>query len=264
MDVINVLMFGDITGKPGRRAIKEKLQLLREDLNVDLVIANGENAAGGNGITKEIAEQLFEDGIDILTMGNHVWDKREVFDFIDEEKRILRPANFPPGTPGRGFEIYKDRHGRNVAVICLSGRVFMGSELDCPFRGTEQILNSLPKDIKVILIDFHAEATSEKLALAYDLDGKVSALVGTHTHVQTADEQVLAQGTGYMTDLGMTGPKNSVLGIRPEIIIRKFKTQLPQKFEIENGPFVLNGAFLRINTVTGKCQEIRRISCLEG
>ncbi|RYD05399.1 hypothetical protein N752_08630 [Desulforamulus aquiferis] len=206
------LMIGDIVGNPGRRAIIDNLNYLRSELRVNFVIANGENAAGGHGITKDIAKQLFTAGIDVFTMGNHVWNKKEIIDYIDKEKRLLRPANYPPGTPGLGYNIYNSPCGNKIAVINISGRVFM-QELDCPFRTISQILEEINGKAKIIVVDFHAEATSEKMAMGWFLDGKVSAICGTHTHVQTADERILPNGSAYITDIGMTGPRDSVIAL---------------------------------------------------
>ncbi|MBS3976536.1 MAG: TIGR00282 family metallophosphoesterase [Syntrophomonadaceae bacterium] len=252
---MNVLMIGDIFGKPGRRAVKKLLPEIIRNYQVDFVIANGENAAGGTGITHDTADELLSSGIDVLTMGNHVWDKKEVFNFIDMEKRILRPANYPPGTPGLGFNVFQAHNNLDVAVVNLSGRVFIG-HLDCPFRILEDILISLKKKTQIIFVDFHAEATSEKLAMGWYLDGRVTAICGTHTHIQTADARVLPGGTAYITDLGMTGPRNSVLGVESSLVIQKFLTQMPVKFEVAGGPAQFNGVIIGLNTVTGKATGI--------
>lgn len=260
---MRILMLGDIVGKPGRRAVQAKLNQVKNEWKTDFVIANGENAAGGNGITREIADELFDAGIDVLTMGNHVWDKKEILTFIDNEWRILRPANYPPGTPGQGAGVFKT-NTEKIGIICLSGRVFMGEQLDCPFRLGEAIAQKLRDEVKVILVDFHAEATSEKIALGWHLAGKVSAVCGTHTHVLTADERVLPPGTAYISDLGMTGPRDSVLGVNTMTVVNKFLTQLPTRFEVASGPYQLNGVVIDIEEKTGMATAIQRITLIEG
>lgn len=252
---MKVLMIGDIFGKPGRRTVKQLLPQLRQLHQVDFIIANGENAAGGTGITSDTADELLSSGIDVLTMGNHVWDKKEVFDFIDMDSRILRPANYPPGTPGLGFNVFRAHNNLEVGVVNLSGRVFLGN-LDCPFRTVEKILIYLKKKTPIIFVDFHAEVTSEKMAMGWYLDGKVTAICGTHTHIQTADARVLPGGTAYVTDLGMTGPRNSVLGVDAGLVIQKFLTQMPVKFEVAGGPTQFNGVVIELNPNTGKASSI--------
>ncbi len=259
---MRLLMIGDIVGRSGRRAIKVNLRELKREFDLDLVIANGENAAGGNGITKDVAQELFSAGVDVLTMGNHVWNIKEAHEYIDRETRIIRPANYPPGTPGIGSNVFETRRGVKVAVVNLAGRVFL-QPLDCPFRKIDEILIRIKEMAQVIVIDFHAEATSEKIAMGWYLAGKVSALVGTHTHVQTADERVLPGGTAYITDLGMTGPLNSVIGVKKEIVIEKFRTQLPQRFEVAPGPFQLNAVVIDIDDYTGEANSIQRIQNYE-
>ncbi len=259
---MRILMLGDIVGKPGRRAVQATLDKVKEEWEIDFTVANGENAAGGNGITREIADELFDSGIDVLTMGNHVWDKKEIFSFIDQEPRILRPANYPPGTPGRGAGVFKTNKDK-IGIISLSGRVFMGENLDCPFRTAEAVTNKLKEEVKIVLVDFHAEATSEKIALGWHLAGRVAAVCGTHTHVLTADERVLPPGTAYISDLGMTGPRDSVLGVNTETVVKKFLTQLPTRFEVASGPYQLNGVVLTVNTQTGIATDIVRISINE-
>lgn len=260
---MRILMVGDIVGKPGRRAVRQLLGGLRSEYRLDLIIGNGENAAGGNGITRQIADELFDSGIDILTMGNHVWDKKEIFGFIDQEPRILRPANYPPGTPGQGFGVFRTHTNQNIGIISLSGRVFMGESLDCPFRTAETVIAELQNRVKAIFIDFHAETTSEKIALGLHLAGQVSAVCGTHTHVLTADDKIIPPGTAYITDVGMTGPANSVLGVDPDIVIRKFLTQLPTRFEVAGGPYQLNGVVVDIDDTKGTALDIFRISMNE-
>lgn len=258
---MRILMIGDIVGQPGRRAVKETLQTIRQELRLDMIIANGENAAGGTGITGEIANELLGYGVDVLTMGNHVWDKRDIIPYIDNEPRIVRPANYPPGTPGRRMGIYNIK-GSDVAVINLSGRVYL-SDLDCPFRMAQQLIESIQNKTRVILVDFHAEATSEKVAMGWYLDGRVSAVAGTHTHVQTADERVLPEGTAYVTDIGMTGPFNSVIGVKKELVLQKFLTQMPVRFEVAGGPYQFNAVVVEIDEETGKALSIERIFNIE-
>lgn len=255
---MNILFLGDIVGRPGRRIVKELLPGMINDLSADFVVANGENAAGGNGITKPVASELFDSGINILTMGNHVWDKIEVFDFIDAEPRIIRPANYPPGTPGRGKLITQGPGGVPIGILNLSGRVFL-SDLDCPFRSAELLIQEMKQNTKIILVDFHAEATSEKVAFGWYLAGKVSAVLGTHTHVQTADYRVLPGGTAYITDVGMTGPRDSVLGVKKEAVIKKFVSHLPVRFEVASGTAQLNGVLLKIEEDSGQAVHIEPV-----
>ncbi|OPX86691.1 MAG: hypothetical protein A4E53_02723 [Pelotomaculum sp. PtaB.Bin104] len=255
---MRLLMIGDVIGSPGRNAVKVNLEGLRREFNLQLVIANGENAAGGNGITREVAQELFAMGVDVLTMGNHVWNKKEAFEYLAHETRIVRPGNYPPGAPGSGAIVYKTRQNVKVAVINLAGRTFLQS-IDCPFRKADELINQVKEEAGVILVDFHAEATSEKMALAWYLAGRVSAVCGTHTHVQTADERILPGGTAYITDLGMTGPCDSVIGVKKEIAIKRFVTQLPLRYEVAAGPFQFNGAVIDIDEETGEATAIRRI-----
>lgn len=254
---MNVLFVGDIVGKPGRQAVQAFLKPIKSEYAIDLTIANAENAAGGNGLTKEVAQELFGLGIEFITMGNHVWDKREMMTYIDEEPRIIRPANYPLGAPGKGVGIIRLK-GVKVGIINLSGRVFMPT-LDDPFSLASRLVETFRRDTSNILLDFHAEATSEKIALGWFLDGKVSAVLGTHTHVQTADERLLQQGTAYITDVGMTGPRDSVLGVKKELIINRFLTQLPAKFEVAPGPVQLDAVVIDLDETCGKARSITRI-----
>ncbi|TYP54321.1 TIGR00282 family metallophosphoesterase [Thermosediminibacter litoriperuensis] len=256
---MNIMLIGDIVGRPGRSIIRETLPDLKKSYNVDFVIANAENAAGGNGITKKIAEELFTYGIDFLTMGNHVWDNKEVFDFIEEELRMVRPANYPPGTPGRGSRVVDLDGALKIGILNISGRVFM-SNLDCPFRTADRELEKLKKVTNIIVVDFHAEATSEKQAIGWYLDGRVSLVAGTHTHVQTADERILPGGTAYITDVGMTGAYDGILGIEREPVIRKFLTQMPSKFEVAKGVSQLNAIVVEIDKTSGLARKIQRIN----
>lgn len=259
--MIRILMIGDVVGRPGRRALQENVRELVMNENIDLVIANGENAAGGIGITREVAKEIFATGVDVITTGNHVWDKRDLLKYIDKEPRIIRPANYPPGTPGVGYGCYDTNKGQ-VCVFNISGRIFMPT-LDCPFRCADQILALMEGQSKVILLDFHAEATSEKAALAHYLDGRISALCGTHTHVQTADERILPGGTAFITDVGMTGPWDSIIGVKKEPVINKFVTQLPNRFEVATGLYQLNAVLIDINQETGQATNIIRIQNYE-
>lgn len=251
---VKILFLGDVVGRPGRQAIKMFLKNYVSEHCIDVVIANGENAAGGNGITKEIAKELFSYGIDALSMGNHIWDKKEVLGFIDNEDRIIRPANYPPGTPGKGYTILKTKKGSKLGLLNLSGRVFL-SNLDCPFRIGEQMVKELQAITKNIIVDFHAEATSEKVAFGWFMDGKVSAVCGTHTHIQTSDYRILPKGTAYITDVGMTGPRDSVLGVKSELVIKKFLTQMPVRFEVASGIMQVNGVVIEL-FADGKAKHI--------
>lgn len=255
---MNIMMIGDICGQPGRRTAAHFIPLLKEKYNLDLIIANGENSAGGVGITANVLKELFSMGIDSITTGNHVWDKKEVFDFIDLESNLIRPANYPPGTPGRGYHILSVQ-GRNVAIINLLGRVFM-PPIDCPFRTASEILCEIRDTCEVIIIDFHAEATSEKLSLGWYLDGQVSCIAGTHTHIQTADERVLPQGTAYISDIGMVGTLNSVLGVDKEPVIKKFLTGLPTRFTVATGnESIFCAIIIKVDPSSNKVSEITRI-----
>ncbi len=259
---IRILMIGDVVGRPGRRAVIENVPGLVRDEKINLTIANGENAAGGNGITREVANELFSAGVEVLTMGNHVWNKKEIFNLIVREERIIRPGNYPPGAPGAGFGRYETKDGVKVGVFNLSGRVFMPG-LDCPFRKADEIIAVLREWSNIMLLDFHAEATSEKIAMAYYLEGRVSAVCGTHTHVQTADERVLPGGTAYITDVGMTGPLDSVIGVKKEPVMEKFITQMPRKFEVAVGPYQFNAVVIDIDSQTGRAEDIKRIQNYE-
>jgi 2',3'-cyclic-nucleotide 2'-phosphodiesterase len=260
---VNILFIGDIVGKPGRQAVSRELHRLVDRYNVDVVIANGENASGGFGITAESAKELFACGIHLFTSGNHIWDKKEALEYLKNEGRIIRPANYPDGTPGKGSAVVTTPGGIRVGVINLEGRVFMNS-LECPFRAADREIAALSESTKVILVDFHAEATSEKTSLGWYLDGRVSAVVGTHTHVQTADERILTEGTAYITDAGMTGAFDSVIGVRKDEPIYKFLTQLPAKFEVAKKDLRLNGVVLTIDDTSGKALGIERVNIACG
>jgi 2',3'-cyclic-nucleotide 2'-phosphodiesterase len=256
---MNILFISDIVGDPGRRAVKQHIGSLKREHNVSFVAANGENAAGGFGITPKIADELFSMGVDVMTTGNHIWDKKEIIEHIDREERLLRPANFPPGVPGSG-SVVVEAGGVKVGVLNLMGRVFIAN-LDCPFRRAREEVRALKeKGAKVILVDFHAEATSEKAAMAHFLDGTVTALLGTHTHVQTADERILPKGTAFMTDVGMTGPHDSVIGVTAEIAIERFLLQMPKRFDTAKGPATLQAVLISADIETGRATRIQRIS----
>lgn len=256
---MKVLFLGDVFGKPGREILKKKLPLIVEENNIDFVIANGENAAGGIGITPDICETLLNMGIDIVTSGNHIYKKREIYDYIENQPRLLKPANYPPSTPGSGFHIMSDKKNNRIAVINICGRVFI-DYFDCPFRTIDKILNNIRKETPVIIVDFHAEVTSEKVAMGWYLDGRASAVAGTHTHVQTADERILPGGTAYITDVGMVGPRNSVIGVKKENIIERFLTMMPQKFTVSEDDYLINGVVIDINERNGRAESISRIN----
>lgn len=252
---MRMLFLGDIFGRPGRTILFERLRQVRRDHGLDRVLANGENASGGIGLTAKAARQLLDAGIDVLTGGNHTFRHRDLIPVFDATDRLLRPANYPPGTPGTGCQVYRPKDGPPYAVINLLGRTFM-APMDCPFAAAEAALAALPADVVVRLVDFHAEATSEKKAMAYFLDGRVSAVLGTHTHIQTADAQLLPRGTAYMTDLGLTGPVASALGMDPEEVIARFRTGLPQRFTVSRAVPEMQGALLDIDAATGKVVTI--------
>jgi hypothetical protein len=253
---MKVLLIGDIVGRAGRRAVRELLPDIKKDENIDFIIANGENAAGGFGITGKVAEELYGYGIDVLTMGNHTWDNKEIFNFIEDDPNLIRPYNYPPGTPGRGYNIYKLDSGVKLAVVNLLGRIFL-ADVDCPFQALEKLLEELEADL--VFVDFHAEATSEKIGLARYFDGQVSTVFGTHTHVQTADEKVLPNETAYITDLGLTGGIDSVLGMKVEGVLEKLTTQLPQRFSVATGDTQFCGAVVELDLESGLANSIKRI-----
>jgi len=255
---MNILFIGDIVGLPGREAVKKLLPELREELGLGFVIANAENAAGGSGITQKIAYELFDAGVDVLTSGDHIWKKREIVEVIKSDPRIMRPANFPENSPGRGYNVFNAAIGIKVGVINVQGRVFMEA-LDCPFKAAEKAYEALQKDTKIIIVDIHAEATSEKVALGWYLDGKVSAVLGTHTHIQTADDKILPLGSAYITDAGMTGPYDSVIGRRVEHVLERFLTSMPVKFEVAEDNIQLHGVVVDVDEASGKSRSITRI-----
>jgi metallophosphoesterase (TIGR00282 family) len=255
---MKVLFIGDIMGESGRRVLARRLPKVVAQHNIDLVIGNGENAAGGFGITPELAQELFDLGLSAITLGNHAWDKKEIVDYIRHEPRLLRPANYPDGVPGKGSVVIETPAGERLGVIQLMGRAYMPT-LDCPFQVARRDVQRLKADTAAVVVDMHAEATSEKMAMGYFLDGDVSAVVGTHTHVQTADEQILPKGTAYLTDIGMTGPLHSVIGIKKELAIEKFLTGMPRRFEVASGPAVLCAVLLELDGAVGKAVSIQRL-----
>jgi metallophosphoesterase (TIGR00282 family) len=255
---MKILFIGDIIGKAGRQAIQGVLEKVIADHKIEFTIANGENAAGGMGLTPIIAIEILDQGVDVLTSGNHIWAKKEIFTFLDEETRILRPANYPPRVPGRGSGVFHLSNGRKVGVLNLEGRVFM-KHLDCPFRVGEKEVGFLSNETNIIFVDFHAEATSEKMAMGWFLNGKVSAVLGTHTHVQTSDERILDGGTAYITDVGMTGPLDSVIGIRKQVALERLLTQIPWKFDVATEEIELQGVVIEVDSETGKSKTIQRI-----
>ncbi len=249
---MNILFIGDVVGRPGRNYLAKNLQKLVKDNDIDFTIANGENSAGGVGITKSTYDELLGMGIDMITLGNHSWAKKEIFEFIEEADKLVRPANYPQNTPGKGFRI-TEKSGKRIAVVNLCGRVYMDC-IECPFKIVDEILEEIKDKADIIIVDFHAEATSEKLAMGWYLDGRVKAVLGTHTHVQTSDERVLPGGTAYITDTGMTGPRDSILGVEKDIVIRKFITGMPARFEVASGETVLGAVKIVLddnNDVTG-------------
>jgi 2',3'-cyclic-nucleotide 2'-phosphodiesterase len=256
---MKILFIGDIVGKPGRDAALNWVPQLREEYAVDLVIANAENVAGGWGITPPIAKMLLSGGMDVLTMGNHTWAKPDGNDVLEEEARVLRPANYPPGAPGRGWGMYRTKCGCLVGVANLNGRTFM-EPLDDPFRMADEIIAHLKPQADVLIFDFHAETTSEKVAFGWHCDGRVSAVIGTHTHIPTADERILPGGTAYITDAGMCGPENSVIGMDTEVVLQRFRTQMPIRFKVAEGRAILNGVLIEVDKKTGRGVHIQRIT----
>jgi len=256
---MNILCVGDIVGKPGRYVLEGLLTDIKKEFDVDFTIVNVENAAGGSGVTSKIAKQFFSIGCDVLTLGDHVWDQKEIESYLEEEEHIVRPANFPDGAPGKGWCIKETSSGIKIGVINLLGRVFMRYSVDCPFRTLKTIIEEISKQTPNIIVDMHAETTSEKVAIGHFIDGSVSAVVGTHTHIQTADEKILPKGTAYITDLGMTGPHDSVIGQNKENIIQRFLSSRPVRFSVACDDTKLHGVVISINGKTGKAQNIVRI-----
>jgi len=259
---MNILFLGDIVGRPGRELVRKGLRPLIEQHGVDLTIANAENAAAGFGVTKDIGDSLIEWGVDVMTSGNHIWDKKEVIPYIESEPRLLRPANYPAGVPGRGSHLALTGDGRAVGIVNVMGRVFM-LNIDDPFAVVLQEIEKLRSKTRVIIVDFHAEATSEKIAMGWHLDGKATLVVGTHTHVQTADERILPNGTAYMTDAGMTGPHDGIIGMEREPSLARFLTGMPSKFEPATGNPRLNGVLVAADDRTGRATSVTRLSYSE-
>jgi metallophosphoesterase (TIGR00282 family) len=252
---LNILALGDVVGKPGRRALAQNLEALIEECNADFVIANGENASGGLGITPQVAEELLGLPIDMLTSGNHIWKHKDIKGYLETQEKLLRPANYPEGSPGRGSGVYRAQNGTAVGVLNLEGLLFMSS-LACPFKTADRELEALRGETPICIVDFHAEATSEKRALGHYLDGRATAVVGTHTHIPTADAEVLPGGTGYITDLGMCGPTDSVIGVRKEQAIARFTDKLPTAFQVAKDRVQIQGALIVADARSGKCLEI--------
>lgn len=256
---MKILFIGDIVGSPGRKIVHDRLADILTQRGVDLCIANGENSASGFGITPRLAEELFASGVEVITGGNHIWDRKEIFDFFPHEPRLIRPANFPKGSPGKGNYVGHARNGVRYAVMNLQGRTFM-TPLEDPFRTAERELAAIPPEVKVIIVDMHAEATSEKQAMGWFLDGQVSAVLGTHTHVATADNRVLPGGTAYITDVGMTGPHDSVIGMEKKPIVQRFLDSMPAKFAVAEGDVQMNTVQIAVDEATGRASSIERVN----
>ncbi len=255
---MNVLFIGDTVARAGRECVRRHLGALRDEYQIDFTVVNCENAAAGFGVTPKIADEMLGWGIDVLTSGNHVWDRKEIFGYLDSEQRILRPANYPPGNPGRGSTVLHARTGEPVAVINVQGRVFM-PDTDDPFRTVDAEIESLPGDVRVIIVDHHAEATSEKVAMGWHLDGRASAVLGTHTHIPTADARILPRGLAYQTDVGMTGPFDSVIGMTRESTMARLSLQVPVRLEAASEGVELNGAVIDVDAESGRARSIRRV-----
>jgi metallophosphoesterase (TIGR00282 family) len=260
---MNLLFIGDVVGKPGRRAVAAHLARLRKYQRLDLVVANAENIAGGAGVTKDTAGELFDLGVDVLTNGNHAWDKKEALEYIATEPRLLRPHNYPAGTPGTGWFVATTAAGHKVGILNILGNVFMQPHLACPFACVDRALADKPDEVKLVLVDLHAEVTSEKMAMGWHLDGRVSAVLGTHTHVPTADERILPQGTAYITDVGMTGCYDSVIGMDTQKSLKRFLQKLPERFEVAEGEATLCAVLLDLDEKTGRARAIRRLRLRE-
>ncbi len=260
---MRILFIGDIFASTGRKLVAEHLSSIVETEGIDLAIANAENAAGGFGLTPSLADDLFEMGVDVLTSGNHIWDKREIYDYITRRPQLLRPANYPAELPGAGLVVTEARNGVRCAVMNLQGRTYMPAT-ECPFRKVDALIESLPEDVKVRFVDFHAEITSEKIAMGWHLDGRVSAMVGTHTHIPTADTRILPKGTAYQTDCGMTGPYDSVIGVEKDTVLRKFMTSLPVRFEAAHGMAELHSVVVEVDAGSGRALSVKRLCRKSG
>jgi 2',3'-cyclic-nucleotide 2'-phosphodiesterase len=255
---MNILLIGDITGSPGRKILKQQLKNIQKRESIGFTIANAENAAGGSGVTEGVANELFSYGIDVLTSGDHIWKKKETIDYIAQEKRLLRPANYPESSPGYGCNVFAAVTGEKIGVLNLIGRVFMQA-VNCPFQKAKECVERLSKETNIIFVDMHAEATSEKVAMGWFLDGQVSCVFGTHTHIQTSDERLLHKHTAYITDIGMTGPMDSVIGRKKEQILERFLTQMPVRFEMAEDDVQIHGAIVKVDTGTGHAISIKRL-----
>jgi metallophosphoesterase (TIGR00282 family) len=256
---VRILFIGDIFGRPGREIARRAIPALVASADIDFVVANVENSAAGFGVTGDIADTILGYGVDVMTSGNHIWDKKEILEYIPRQQKLLRPANYPAGVPGRGSYLARTRGGEPIGVLNLMGRVFM-TPLDDPFALALREIENLRARARVIVVDFHAEATSEKIAMGWHLDGRATAVIGTHTHVQTADNRVLPKGTAYMTDVGMTGPHDSIIGVTVDAALGRFRSSMPAKFEAASGPGRLNAAVITADPATGKATAIERLS----
>ena len=262
--MIRILAIGDVVGKPGRTIISQRLpEYCRKEL-VDCVIANGENLAGGSGLLPSEADELFKAGVHVITGGDHVWGKKEIIPYIDRTPNLIRPANYPEGQPGKGYTVVETMKGVKVAVVHLQGRVFMNTHCDCPFQAAKRVIADLKPKTNIVAVDMHCEATSEKVAMGWWLDGQASFVFGTHTHIQTADERILPQGTAYITDCGMTGPYDSVIGRRTDRVLHRFTTGMPAHFEVATGDVRISGALATIDSASGLATEIKRVVLLEN
>ncbi len=256
---MNILCIGDIVGRPGREALAKHLPVIRKEHAIDCVIVNGENAAGGSGILPKHANEIFALGVDVITLGDHTWDKKEIYPYLNDTTNIIRPANFPDGAPGRGWVVVEPKKGIKIGVINLLGRTFMRYNVNCPFKMLDQILAEISPLTPIIILDMHAETTSEKVAMGHYANGRLSGMFGTHTHIQTADDKILPGGTAYITDLGMSGPYDSVIGQNKERILERFLTSLPQKFEVAESEATLCGAVISVDEKTGRASRIVRL-----
>jgi len=256
---INLLCIGDVVGRPGRFVVSQALDQIVEQHDIHCVICNGENAAGGSGLTPQLYDKLRRYGVNLITMGDHIYRRHDIIPVLETSDRIVRPANFSPESVGKTFAVYETSAGPKVAVVSLLGRLFMRTMADCPFRAADKVLGQIPPDVKIVAVDMHAEATSEKISMGWHLDGRVSVLFGTHTHVPTADERILPDGTAYITDLGMTGPYDSVLGRRKDRVVRTFITNLPSPFDVATGDPRLCGIVVRVESTTGRATHVERI-----
>lgn len=256
---MNILCVGDIVGEPGREAVRWLLNDIKSEFNIDFTIVNAENSAGGAGLTPKIAKELLQLGCDVLTLGDHVWDQKEIEEYLKTTEQVLRPANFPEGAPGKGWVIRKSKSGAKIGVVNLLGRVFMRHQVECPFRKLKSIVEEINRETPNIILDMHAETTSEKVAIGQYIDGQISAVFGTHTHIQTADERILSRGTAYITDLGMTGPYDSVIGQNKESIINRFLSSMPIRFNVASEDVKLCGIVIDVDEKTGRARQITRL-----